>query len=124
VEQHMQALELANSIRLARAELKRHIKAGDVLAAEVLLGDVPDFLEGMRLEEFCNAIPRYQWRFHQQLMQSTHTGLAAVIGDLTARKRRLIAEELGEWEAAADERRRARAHRHAARSDSVRRAAA
>ncbi len=35
--QHLQALERANRVRLARAELKRRIADGEITAAEVLL---------------------------------------------------------------------------------------
>ena len=35
--QHMQALELANRVRLARATLKRRVGAGDLTAAEVVV---------------------------------------------------------------------------------------
>ena len=35
-QQHMRALELANRVRLARAELKRRIADGELTAAEVI----------------------------------------------------------------------------------------
>src|ERR1022692_3939618 len=35
--QHMRALERANQVRLARAELKRRIAAGEIAVAEVIL---------------------------------------------------------------------------------------
>jgi hypothetical protein len=35
--QHLQALERANAVRLARADLKRRIAVGNVSAAEVIL---------------------------------------------------------------------------------------
>ena len=36
-EQHLQALEYANRVRLARARMKRRIAAGELPAAEVIL---------------------------------------------------------------------------------------
>ncbi len=36
--QHMQALERANAVRLARAELKRRVAIGEITAAAVILG--------------------------------------------------------------------------------------
>ena len=36
-EQHLQALEYANRVRLARARMKRRIAAGELSAAEVIL---------------------------------------------------------------------------------------
>lgn len=121
--QHLEALERANVVRIARAELKRAVKAGDVMAAEVLLAEVPDWLEQLPLEELCNAIPRFGWRHYQRLMQETHTGLTATIRQLTPRKRKEVAEGLAEWEAAAAER-RARPRRIRARADGARRRAA
>src|SRR3954466_8889068 len=35
--QHLRALERANAVRLARADLKRRVAEGDISAAEVLL---------------------------------------------------------------------------------------
>jgi len=119
----MQALATANEVRLARAGLKKAIKAGDVKVAEILMGEIPDWLREMRLEQLCKAIPRYQWRAHQRLMQETHTSLYVLVGKLTKRKRTVIAERLAEWEESAVSRRRARSRRHRARTDSARRAA-
>ena len=99
--QHMEALERANLVRRARAELKRAIKAREVLVAEVLLGELPDWLEGMSLEELCLAIPRFATgRFHA-LMRRTATKPTCQISDLTARKRCELGEELAVWESAA-----------------------
>jgi len=46
----MRALEQANRIRLARAELKRRIAKGDVAVADVLL-DPSDEISGMEISE-------------------------------------------------------------------------
>jgi len=124
VEQHLKALQQANLVRLARADLKRAIKAREVTAAEVLLGEIPDWLEEMRVEDLCNAVPRFSWRHFQRLMQEAKAGLALTVFGLTPRQRLVIAEWLAEWEVAADERHRARARRHRPRTDSVRRRAA
>lgn len=122
--QHLEALERANFVRLARVDLKRAIKAGEVKVSEILMGEIPDWLERMELWELCQAIPRYQWRFHQRLMQDTNTSLNPTLGVLTDRKCSLIAEGLAEWEEGADARRRARSRRHRVRTDTARRRAA
>src|SRR2546423_15664258 len=44
--QHLQALERANEVRLARADLKRRIAQGHVSAAEIVLACPPE-VEGM-----------------------------------------------------------------------------
>lgn len=102
----MEALQQANLVRLARAALKRDIKAGEVLAAEVLLlAEVPDWLGAMRLEEFCNAIPRFRFRTFQELTHACEIKLTATVGDLNPRRRKLLGERLAEWEADAADRR-------------------
>jgi hypothetical protein len=113
VAQHLEALQRANVVRLARAELKRAIKNRDVGGAEVLLGEIPEWLEEMRVEDLCNAIPRFSWRAYQQVMQEAGAGLSLTIGALTTRQRQAIGVGLAEWETAADERRRARTRRRA-----------
>ena len=95
----MAALQRANEVRLARVALKRDIKAGEVLASEVLLGDIPDWLEGMRLEELCGAIPRFGWRHFERSIHRTHTRFSATVADLTTRKREVVAEDLADYEA-------------------------
>ncbi len=109
--QHLKALERANVVRLARAELKRAIKDGEVGGAEVLLGSIPDWLEQLRVEDLCKAVPRFSWRSCQRLMQDAQAGPTRTLGALTARQRKAIGEGLAEWEIAAEKRRRARSHR-------------
>lgn len=116
MNQHLQALERANFVRLTRVDLKTAIKAHEVMVAEVLLGEIPDWLEAMLLEELCNAILRYGRTRYQRLMQDTHTGAGATVGGLTERKRTELAEHLAEWEAGVASRRRARARRHRTRA--------
>jgi hypothetical protein len=99
MEQHMQALQRASFVRLARAELKRAVKAREVLVGEILLTEIPDWLGSMRLEELCNAIPGSTWRHFQRAMQETHTKLSATLGGLTPRKREMLGELLASWEA-------------------------
>jgi hypothetical protein len=111
VTQHMEALERANTVRLARAKLKRDIKAREVMVAEVLAGEIPDWLRTMRLEELCNAIPRYSWRHFQRLMQKNQARLTATVGDLTWRKRQAIAFDLAAFEVEAETRRARRRSR-------------
>lgn len=101
----MAALQRANFVRFSRVELKKAVKSGEVMVAEVLLGDVPDWLETIRVEELCNAIPRFGWRHFQRVMQRTHTKLSATVGDLTQRKQVVLGEALAEWEGEAQVRR-------------------
>ena len=111
MSQHLEALERANVVRIARAELKRAIKAGEVGGAEVLLGEIPDWLEQLRVEDLCRSVPRFSWRSFQRLMQEAQAGLTQTVGGLTARQQKAIGEGMAEWELAAQERRRARSRR-------------
>jgi hypothetical protein len=107
--QHMAALERANENRLAQNELRRAIKAREVLLAEVLLGDVPDYLRNMSGEKLARSVPRLPARLWQRWLYTANAGLGATIGSLTQRQRTLLAARAAEWECAAIERERARA---------------
>lgn len=57
-EQNMEALKLANYVRLRRADLKRRIKGEDTDLASVLGEELPDWLGSMRFGELLEAVPR------------------------------------------------------------------
>lgn len=96
--QHLVALDRANVVRLARAELKRAIRNREVLVAEVLLGDIPDWLEQMRVEELVLTIPRFPLREFERLMATTKAKLTQVVGGLGDRRRYFLAIAIAEWE--------------------------
>jgi hypothetical protein len=52
----MQALEIANTAREKRKDLKIALKAGEVLLADTLLSDA-DWLQGMRVRDLLLATP-------------------------------------------------------------------
>ena len=54
----MQALERANAVRLARAELKRRVADGEVTAAEVILG-APWEAESMTIADLLTSQRRW-----------------------------------------------------------------
>ena len=56
--QHLQALERANAVRLARADLKRRIASGDTTAAEVILGS-PWEVESMTIGDLLTSQRRW-----------------------------------------------------------------
>jgi hypothetical protein len=92
--QRLRALDRANAIRLARAELKRRIAEGEISAAEVIL---------------CCPAEAARWSIGQLLMsqrrwgstrcriflQRNQIGELKRLGDLTERQRRLLAAQLG-----------------------------
>jgi hypothetical protein len=105
----MEALQQANNVRLARADLKRAVKAGEVKVAEVLLGEIPDWLRGMTVEALCLSIRRFPRRQYQRFILRNGITPTAVVGNLTRRQRIALGNELADWETSRTERRRQRA---------------
>lgn len=93
----MQALNRANEIRLARAELKRKLKADETTVSEVL-EEMPDCIHSMLVIELLGA--QRQWsknRSRKLLHELAEHGVAHIsewrkCGALTDRERRIIAE--------------------------------
>lgn len=98
MSQPLQALKQANEVRLARFKLKRDLKAGEVMAAEVLLSEIPDWLERMPVEELVLARHRFQRRNFQRAMHAGHAGLGLTIGELTQRQREIVGAQIAEFE--------------------------
>jgi hypothetical protein len=94
----MEALERANVVRFARAELKRDLKAGHVLATEVLLSEIPDWLESMPVEKLILSTPHFPRRVYHRLMYAAAAGLGSTVGSLTERQRRVLGDRVGDWE--------------------------
>jgi hypothetical protein len=91
--QHMRALERANRVRLARAELKRQVAEGEVTAAEVVL-TCPWEAESMPIADL--LMSQHRWgrtRCHRFLgaMRMTET---KTIGSMTERQRNELAARL------------------------------
>lgn len=97
--QHLAALESANRIRLARAALKRDIRTGETTVAEVLLADIPDWLEGMAVGELVQAVRWIGPHKCRQVLTRMGDGRwpcseLKEVGYLTMRQRRHLAEAL------------------------------
>jgi hypothetical protein len=58
LEQRMRALELANTVRTSRAELKRDLKHGRRLVLDVIASP-PEFTDTMKLWDVLIAAPKY-----------------------------------------------------------------
>jgi hypothetical protein len=98
--QSMKALARGNEVRLARGTLKRKIKAGETPCSEVLKEHpVPADLATMRVEELLDSVPRLQTTIIHSWLHSIPIKLTANLGDLTYRKRRILADLLDKWEA-------------------------
>ncbi|MGB0873306.1 MAG: hypothetical protein ACPGWS_07695 [Solirubrobacterales bacterium] len=91
--QNMRALEQANRIRLARAELKRRIARGDVGVAEVLL-DPSDEIAGMEISELLTSQKRWGSTRCAKFMDSIGLQETKTIKSLTERQRSAMAAVL------------------------------
>lgn len=89
----MRALEHANRIRLARAELKRRIAKGDVAVADILL-DPAEEVAGMELAELLTSQKRWGATRCTKFMDSIGLSEAKTIRSLTERQRSAMAAVL------------------------------
>ena len=91
--QHMRALERANAVRLARADLKRRVAEGELSAAEVVL-DVPWEASSMTISELLTSQRRWGHTRCRKFLQSIPMSEHKTIGSMTDRQRRAVAREL------------------------------
>lgn len=91
--QNMRALEHANRIRLARAELKRRIAKGDVSVAEVLL-EPTDAAAGMEITELLTSQKRWGSTRCSKFMDSIGLHESKTVRSLTERQRSAVAAVL------------------------------
>lgn len=84
--QRMTALAGANRIRLARAQLKRDLKAGRVNVVDVLL-EPAEWAEGMRLYDLMLATPRYGQVKVNKILRDLVISPAKTVGGLSRRQR-------------------------------------
>lgn len=92
--QVLQALERATENRLARAALKREIKAGAVSVAELLRCECRPCLQTMYVEDFIGLIPRMPRKRVHRLMRAVPVAFIATVGKLTGRQRLALADAL------------------------------
>ncbi len=91
--QHLRALERANAVRLARAELKRRVTAGDVSAAEVILGS-PWEAGSMTVADLLGSQRRWGQTRCRTFLQAVPMSESKTIGTMTDRQRLAIADML------------------------------
>jgi hypothetical protein len=91
--QRLRALERANEVRLARAELKRRIAEGESSVAEVLR-DPPDEAQSWAIGELLTCQRRWgstrcrKFLFQHQIVETKP------VGALTERQRRILVDQL------------------------------
>src|ERR671937_2495993 len=86
--QRLRALERANEVRLARAELKRRIAEGDVSVAEVLQ-DPPAEALSWAIGELLMSQRRWGTTRCRKFLAPYHISETKTLGALTDRQRRL-----------------------------------
>jgi hypothetical protein len=91
--QHLRALEHANRVRLARAALKRQIRAGEIAAADVV-AEVPWQVESMSVSELLMSQTRWGRSRCRRLLVSHSISENKTIGTLTERQRRILSDAL------------------------------
>jgi len=91
--QHLRALEHANKVRLARAELKRRIAAGDVQVPDVVL-ESPWEARSMELSELLMSQKRWGRERCRRLLLALGIPENKQIGTLTERQRVALAAML------------------------------
>jgi hypothetical protein len=86
----MQALQRANEVRLARAELKRRVAEGDVSAGEVVL-TTPWEAASMSIQEL--LVSQHRWGTTRSRKFLAEIGLpeTKTVGSMTDRQRRELA---------------------------------
>jgi hypothetical protein len=91
--QRLRALERANAVRLARAELKRRIAEGEASAADIIL-DPPDEALTWEIGELLMSQRRWGGTRCRKFLARYSLSETKLLGALTHRQRRLLADEL------------------------------
>jgi hypothetical protein len=92
--QRLRALERANEVRLARADLKRRIAEGEISAAEVIL-NTPWEASSWTIGDLLMSQRRWGTTRCRKFLARAQVGELKQIGTLTDRQRRLLATQLG-----------------------------
>ena len=98
--QHLQALERANAVRLARAALKRGVAAGEICVADIILG-APWEAESMTVADLLTSQRRWGHTRCRRFLQSIPLSETKTVGSMTERQRQAAATLLGTQSAAA-----------------------
>jgi hypothetical protein len=93
--QHLRALEQANRVRLARAELKRRVQAQTTTVADVILTCPPE-AESMALSDLLMSQRRWGRARCRRILLTLGLPENKRIGTLTERQRRVLAATLRE----------------------------
>jgi hypothetical protein len=91
--QHMRALQQANRVRLARAELKRQVTDGETSVADVVL-ESPWEAESMAIADLLMSQHRWGRTRCRRFLASIPMSETKTVGSMTERQRRALAARL------------------------------
>src|SRR5438874_13217143 len=91
--QHLQALQRANEVRLARADLKRRIAEGQLSVADVVLRRPPE-VDGMAVADVLMSQRRWGRTRCRKFLAAIPLAENKTIGSMTDRQRRALAMAL------------------------------
>jgi hypothetical protein len=87
--QHMLALQRANEVRLARAELKRRVATGEVAVAQVIL-ECPWEAQSMAVADLLMSQRRWGQTRCRKFLAQLQISEKKTIGSMTERQRRTL----------------------------------
>jgi hypothetical protein len=93
VPQHLRALQRANEVRLARAELKRRIADGEMDIAEVIL-DCPAEAQSMAVSDLLMSQRRWGQTRCRRFLAQIPMSEKKTLGSMTERQRRALVKML------------------------------
>jgi hypothetical protein len=88
--QHLRALQRANAVRLARADLKRRVAIGEISAAEVIMA-APWEADSMSVSDLLTSQRRWGNTRCRKFLQCIPMSETKTIGSMTDRQRRALA---------------------------------
>jgi hypothetical protein len=91
--QHMRALERANQVRLARAELKRRVASGEIDVSEVIL-ECPWEADSMAVSDLLMSQRRWGQTRCRKFLAQIPMSEQKTVGSMTERQRRTLAAML------------------------------
>ena len=92
--QHLRALNRANEVRLARAELKRKVAEGRVAVGDVII-ESPWEAESMTVADLLMSQRRWGLTRCRKLLAQIPVSETKTVGTLTTRQRQALASLLG-----------------------------
>jgi hypothetical protein len=86
LDQRMEALKRANDIRVKRAQLKKDLKAGQVVI-EQILGDPPEYVETAKVFDMLVAVPKFGRVKAARFLNQCRISQSKTVGGLSERQR-------------------------------------